>query len=155
MPQPLVKLVVALLLIVQGAVALVPGQVLCIPVQDCDSHELRDHAACDHCEADAFGHGLASDACGTHEHGPVSATTHPAEDCGCHLHLPVPDSEPARSNVRTDLSDVRSIALPVLVACLWTWHAEPERASTPVWTSLPDFFAMDQVLALKSTRLLI
>lgn len=154
MPQSLVKLVAMLLLFVQGLVAFAPGQVICIPVQDCGAHDQGGHAACGHCDSDGCDNEVRRDQCKDHEHGPFSAATHPDDECGCHLHVPVPDSEQVPSNPRCDVSELRSVLVPLLVAFVLTWDFEPSLVVVERFKP-PDFSASDQVLALKATRLLI
>lgn len=154
MPAAVVKLVAMLLLFVQGLVAFAPGQVLCIPVQDCGTHEQGGSASCGHCDTDWLDGVGGEDDCKDHDHGPFAPVTHPDEECGCHLHLPVPDNEQPPSNSRGDNFELRSVSVPLVIAFILTWELEPvlvvvERFKTP------DFSVSDQVLALKSTRLLI
>lgn len=154
MPRVLVKLVAVLLLFVQGLVAFAPGQVLCIPIQDCGTHEQGAHAIRGHCGADGRDDEVGGNQCKDHEHGPFSAAMHPDDECGCHLHVPVPDSEQVPSTLRGDSPDLCNVVLPLMVAFVLTWDCEPWLVVIERFTP-PDFSVSDQVLALKATRLLI
>jgi hypothetical protein len=154
MPAAVVKLVAMLLLFVQGLVAFAPGQVLCIPVQDCGTHEQGGPASCGHCDTDWLDGASGEDDCKDHDHGPFTPVTHPDEECGCHLHLPVPDNEQPPSSSRGDTFELRSVLVPLWVAFVLTWDLEPVLVVVERFKP-PDFSVSDQVLALKSTRLLI
>lgn len=154
MPTAVVKLVALLLLVVQGAIALAPGRVLCIPVRDCGTHESEVLAACDHCDS----HGR-SDVSGRSggldpKHGPFSTTFHPDDECGCHLHVPVPSEDQVPSNPKGDGPDLRALFFPLVVAVVLAWDFDPPLAVVPRFQP-PDFSTCDQVLALKTTRIII
>jgi hypothetical protein len=149
----LVKLVAMLLLIVQGAIATAPGQVLCIPVRDCDTHEHEAGRACGHCDTESCAQiGEESGGVGQNQ-GTFPAALHPNDDCGCHLHVPVPGDEQVPSSPRGENPDLRMFFVPLVVLVL-NWDCEPPRAVIAHFHP-PDFSASDQVLALKATRLLI
>lgn len=154
MPHALVKLVAMLLLFVQGLVAFAPGQVVCIPLQDCGTHEQAGNFSCGHCDPLPCNDGMVADTCDDHRHGPFSSASHPDDDCGCHVHVPVPDSEQIPSNPRGESSDPRLAIAPLLVAVVLAWDFEPALEVVERFKP-PDFSVSDQVLALKATRLLI
>jgi len=154
MSQPLAKLVAILLLFVQSLVVFAPGQVLCIPLRDCGTHEQPSHTACGHFVPDGFNVDQIDDSCLDHEHGPCDWAIHPDDKCGCHLHVALPDSEQLPSNSRGDNAELRSLLVPVLVAIVLTRDLEPEVVVVERF-SPPDFSVADQVLGLRATRLLI
>jgi len=154
MPPAIVKLVAMLLLVVQGAIALAPGRVLCIPVRDCGTHESAVRTSCDHCDShgrlDVSGRsgGLAP------EQGPFNTVFHPNDECGCHLHVPVPGNEQVPSNPKSGEPDLRTLIVPLFVAIIWVYDWNPPLAAASHFRP-PDFSVSDQVLSLKTTRLLI
>jgi len=154
MPSPIVKLVAMLLLVVQGAIALAPGQVLCIPVRDCGTHESEVLAACDHCDS----HGSLT-AAGGHsgrgqQSGSFTTVFHPEDKCGCHLHVPVPSDDQVPSNPKGDGPDLRVIFFPLVIAIVFAWDFEPPLQVAPRFQP-PDFSTSGQMLALKTTRIII
>lgn len=154
MPPAIIKLVAMLLLVVQGLIALAPGRVLCIPVRDCGTHQSEVGAACDHCASHTrLDASSCSDDPGT-DHGSFPAAFHPEDECGCHLHVPVPGSEQVPNNAKNDGPDLRTLIVPLVVAIIWVHDANPPLAASPHFRP-PDFSVSDQVLSLKSTRLLI
>jgi hypothetical protein len=153
MHHSLVKLVAMLLLIVQGAIATAPGQVLCIPVRDCDTHEHEAELACGHCDTASCAQLGGEPRGGDQKQGPFPASLHPNDECGCHLHVPVPGDERVPSGPRGDNPDLRMFFVP-LVALVLNWDCEPPHAVIARFHP-PDFSVSDQVLALKATRLLI
>lgn len=149
-----VKLVAILLLVVQGLVASSPGQVICIPLQDCGSHQPGLPASCGHCDtAECENEEAEQDGLG-YRHGSVSAAVHPDDECGCHIHVPIPGDQQVPGPSRSDGAEFKTILVPLALAIVINWEMEP-----PVTTSVrfhpPDFSASDQVRSLKSTRLLI
>jgi len=154
MSTALVKFVAMLLLFVQGLAAFAPGRVLCIPVQDCGTHEQGGHAACGHCDSDVCDDEAGQDQCKDHEHGPFTVAMHPDDECGCHIHVPVPESEQVPSTPRGDNSELRHAVVPLVVAFVLVWDFEPALVVVERFKP-PDFSVSDQVLALKATRLLI
>lgn len=154
MPTLLVKLVVTCLLIAQGLAALAPGQVLCIPVRDCGTHEQAGPGACGHCHADIRDDESSGHTCRNHTHGPASPAAHTNGDCGCHLHMPVQESAQSPGRPWGDSPDLRGVVVSqpvawVLMCDCGTRDAVHERFKPP------DFSVSDQVLALKATRLII
>lgn len=157
MPHALVKLVAMLLLTVQGAIGMAGGQVLCIPIRNCDTHHQADSRPCGHCEPAAVCADVAADdGCSSHdhEHGPFNAALHPNDDCGCHVHVPVPEEEQVPSGPRSESAEFRTLFVPLVIAVVLNWDCEPPCAVAARFHP-PDFSASDQVRALKSTRLLI
>lgn len=157
MPTPLVKLVALILLMTQGLVAFAPGKVLCIPLFDCDTHEARAlSVVCDHGEiASCHAVAVARASCQDHEPGPFTLARHHHDECGCHVHLPVPGGSGALPTLkRGDSPDLQLIAIPLLMAVVLDWDLVPPPAPcVALWP--PDFSVSDQVLSLKATRLLI
>lgn len=152
MSTAIVKLVAVLMLVVQGAVALVPGRVLCIPIQHCGTHE---HGGSDcgggwHACVDSH----ASRHCHGHQHGPLTPVAHPAEDCGCHVHLPAPGEQQMPASPRGDAQDARVAVLPPIIAFALSSDSDALGA-VAARLHPPDFSASSQVRALKATRLLI
>ncbi|QOJ00984.1 MAG: hypothetical protein HRU70_10945 [Phycisphaeraceae bacterium] len=154
MPIALVKLVAILLLAVQGLIALAPGRVLCIPVRDCEIHESEVLAAYDRFES----HGSLTASGAQHvlgqEHGSFATAFHPEDECGCHLHIPIPSDEQAPSNPKDGGPDQRKLFLPLVVAVVLAWDFD---TPLPVAQRFepPDFSTSAQVLALKTTRIII
>lgn len=153
MHPSLVKLVAMLLLFVQGAITTAPGQVLCIPIRDCDTHEHEAEVACDHCDTTACAQ-IGEEPGGVDQKQRLfPAAVHPNDDCGCHLHVPVPGDEQVPSSPRGENPDLRMFFVPLVVLVL-NWDCEPPPAVIAHFHP-PDFSVSDQVLALKATRLLI
>jgi hypothetical protein len=157
MPSAVVKLIAILLLAVQGMVALAPGRVLCIRLQDCETHQ-KSHSACGHCDVsgcvdDEIGHDEPSSQHG-HERGLFITLAHPADECGCHLHVPIPNHQQVASTQKPDGSESMTVLLPLVVAVVACWDFAPPKAVNARFHA-PDFSLSDQVRALKSTRLLV
>jgi len=151
MPLSLVKLVAVLLLVVQGVMASGPGRVMCIPLGDCGSHDTAVADSCRHCDA----HESRDSGClesSRHEDGPHSPLFHPPDECGCHLHVPVPDGQQVPS--KGDSQDLRLPVVPLLISIEAAWDLVPPLA-IPALVQPPDFSVAAQVLGLKTTRLLI
>lgn len=151
MPPAIVKLVAVLLLVVQGVMASGPGRVLCIPLGDCGSHDTAVADSCRHCDVHMGRDSGCLESSG-HERGPYSVAFHPPDECGCHLHVPLPDNKQVPS--KGDSPDLRAFVVPLLVAVVMAWDFEPPLAA-PARVPPPDFSVSDQVLGLKTTRLLI
>lgn len=154
MPLPLVKLVAVLLLVLQGVVSVAPGQILCIPVLDCAGYEHGLPLHGEHCGSHGCDHADGHTSCHGHDHGPFIDESHNDEDCGCHVHLPVPDSEQLPCSTRGDGPEFRVVVIPEVSGF------ELPRARQPLIVVArsfkpPDLCASDQVRALKTTRLLI
>ncbi|MGD9688409.1 MAG: hypothetical protein AB7K52_04425 [Phycisphaerales bacterium] len=154
MPTALVKLVAVLLMCVQGLVAAAPGQVLCIPVQSCGMHEHDGHAVCGRCHSGGSDDEGVVDQRREHELDHMSAAVHLFDECGCYLHVPVPDREQVPVCPRGDNTDLRQSVLPLLVASVLVWDIEPAPVVVARFKP-PDLSVSDQVLGLKATRLLI
>lgn len=154
MPPAHIRLIAFLLLLVQSAIALTPGQVLCIPFQNRGTIDQGAHAACGPCDSDDCGHNVGGDNCRSHDDGPFSGAMHPNAECVCHLHVPVPDNEQVPSNSRGDNSDLRGVVVPLLVAAVVVTNNESLVVAVQRFRP-PDFSVSDQVLTLKATRLLI
>lgn len=154
MHPALVKLVAMLLLVVQGAVALAPGRVLCVQIRDCGTHEVVDSNPCNHCDLSTSWDSGDPEARTGHEQGPISTAVHPADDCGCHVHVPVPGEQQVPSTSKSDGSEFKSVLLPLVLAVVACWEFFPPQAVNARFQP-PDFSASDQVRALKTTRLLI
>ncbi|MFN9132666.1 MAG: hypothetical protein ACK5XO_08290, partial [Phycisphaerales bacterium] len=154
MSPALVKLVAMLLLVVQGAIASAPGRVLCIPVGDCGTHESETAEVCSHCDTQCMAHAGSGVGAPGHDEGPYSTAFHPDDECGCHLHVPVPGDEQVPSNPKGEGPDSRTFLLPLAIAVVMAWDFDPPVA-VPPRVQPPDFSASDQVLGLKTTRLLI
>lgn len=154
MPPTVVKLVAVLLLVVQGLIASAPGRVLCIPLQDCGTHQSGASTSCDHCDSAGCDNQQADQGGSSHQHGPFHAALHPEDECGCHVHVPVPGDQQVASNQKTGSPEFRALFVPLVVAVVLTWDVDPP-AAVKVLFPPPDFSASDQVRALKATRLLI
>lgn len=149
-----VKFLAVVLLFAQVAMALTPGRMICVPVGTCDLHpvcgtltgtETREHddhrSSDEHCDSH-------------HDHGPLDLLAPDHEPCGCHVHLPVPDDDRTPGKPRTDGPDLRVVFVPLVFATVV--HADDEQPRVPAARLRPpDFSVTAQVLALKSTRLLI
>ncbi|MBX3384622.1 MAG: hypothetical protein KF864_14050 [Phycisphaeraceae bacterium] len=155
MPAAAIKLVAMLLLVVQGAIALAPGRVLCIPVRDCGTHEPEVLAACNHCDSHGSSNVVDGSGGPGQQHGPFITAFHPVDECGCHLHVPVPSDQQVPNNPKGDNPDLRTFFVPMMVvAIVLKWELNPPLAVGAHFHP-PNFSASDQVLALKTTRLLI
>lgn len=159
MPTSLVQIVSMLLLIVQGVVALAPGRMLCIPVWDCGTHEQAPEAACAHSDpgscppsaCSSFDEERGRFADGRGQSAPLLA---PIDECGCHLHVQVPGHQPVPFTPRDDDHSPKACVVPVVATAVMDWRCDPPSALVACLRP-PDFSVSGQVLALKSTRLLI
>lgn len=70
------RLLVVLLLLVQGWIGFSRGQMVCIALAPCAEH-------------------AAAAGCGDHAHGAVPAERHEHDDCACHVHVGEIDEEQA------------------------------------------------------------
>ncbi|GEM_PF-3462915 len=86
MQTSVVKFIALLLLLSQSWMGLARGQNLCFELAPCDAHEVSSHAGCGHDALDET----------AHVHGIIDLEQHEHPDCGCHLHLTVPNCELAR-----------------------------------------------------------
>ncbi|MBX3392764.1 MAG: hypothetical protein KF787_08960 [Phycisphaeraceae bacterium] len=154
MPPALFKLVAMLLLVMQGAIAVAPGRVLCIPVKDCGTYEQDAVATCSHRDREVCPASVGGGSRHNHEREPFNIALHPNDECGCHVHVPVPGNEQVPSNFRSDTHDLRVFFVPLTVALVLNWDCDPPPARV-AHSRPPDFSASGQVLALKATRLLI
>lgn len=154
MPPAVVKLVALLLLFVQGAIALVPGRMICIPVQDCGTHEREAAVACGHCDSVGFTDTAGSHTGHSHGHGPFSLVVHPVDECGCHVHIPLPNDEQLSTNPRCGNPELKTLAVPLVITYVLNWNCNPPRVMAAL-VHPPDFSASDQVRALETIRLLI
>lgn len=155
MHPAVIKAVATLLLIVQSAIALAPGQRLCIPVRDCDFHEQDVALACDHHDNSTSSSLTVRDSnCEGYEQGLPGEALYSTDDCGCHLHVLLPDNEQMRSNLRSDNVDLKLFFGPVAVAPVLTWDCVSPR-TVVAYGRPPDASASDQGRILKTTRLLI
>ena len=148
------KVVALVLLLIQGMIGATSGQFLCIPIRDCGTHERSGHAASGHCVSDGCNVEQVEESCKDHEHDAFSSAIHRDDECGCHLHVPLPDSEQLPSNPRGDNAELRSVLVPVLIALVVTWDFDPAVVIVERFKP-PDFSVSDQVLGLRATRLLI
>jgi hypothetical protein len=158
MSQPLLKFVSLLLLVVQGVVASSPWRVVCVPVAVCESHEGDESTA----------------GCGHDDHGPCRSTDSGAgpkqiddhallglvlsthDECGCHVHVPVPrnDQFPSRPGPQGGCPDMRAVLTPRVVVAMLDWGCAPLPSGVP-GVDPPEFDRGDEALSLKSTRLLL
>lgn len=154
MPPALFKLIAIFLLVVQGVVALASGRVLCIPVQYCVTHETDVPAALAHCGSNACTVAGGDREDRESERGLFVSSSHPDDQCGCHLHVPIPSDEQAPSKPKGDSPDLRTLFFPLVITISLIWVFTPRVQLAPP-TQPPDFSTSDQVLALKTTRILI
>lgn len=154
MSPALVKIVAMLLLVVQGAIASAPGRVLCIPVVNCGTHESETAEVCSHCDTRGMADAGSRVGAPSHHEGPYGTAFHPDDECGCHLHIPVPGDEQVPSNPMSGGQDPRSCIAPLLEAVVIGWNFDPPVAERPRLQP-PDFSASDQIVGLKTTHLLI
>lgn len=156
MSPTLVKLVAALLLIVQGVVGLAPGRVLCIGLQDCGGHV---HA---HSHGQELGHGhamgMGQGHCHEDEDQPRGVVIHEHGECGCHVHVAVPDEDVLPGKSWNERAEVQAVCVPVLhEVTVWVGDG-PSLVSSERWRP-PDrvsvFASCDQVRGMKCTRLLV
>jgi hypothetical protein len=152
-----------ILLVVQAAVALVPGRVLCIPLRDCGVHMSQETEACKRNDAHSCGDGSQSHHVDLHhadthhahhDHESLDAALHREDDCGCHVHVPTPDDQHLPGKTKPDSGVWRSVMVwPPLVTDVTLGFV----LSTPsvLRPSPTEHVASDRVRALKATRLLI
>jgi hypothetical protein len=149
-----VKLVAVLLLVAQGLLASAPGRVLCIPLEHCETHHRGLAAACDHCDtAGCTSARFDQDEPGSGR-GNFFSAIHPEEECGCHVHVPIPADQQVPGPANSGVCGCKPIFVPLVLAIVIDREIEPPVAMH-VRLHPPDFILTDQVLALKSTRLLI
>lgn len=154
MHSAVVKIVALLLLIVQGGVALIPGRTICIPVQRCGTHVQEAPAACDHCESECDSENAESWTGPPLIHVSCGLDSHLTNQCGCHVHLPVPSNEQAPSAPRNGAPELKALTVAQVVELVMRWESQPPRADTHQLHQ-SDFSISDQVRSLKTTRLLI
>lgn len=162
MPSAIVKLVAMLLLVVQAAIGVAPGRMLCVPVHShrmhesgadpgssSDGSEVSDRSGCSGCSelvSVRLGFGV--------EAGRISRWSHLDEECACHVHVPIPDEEQLPISPRGDGPELRTVGVSATCAVVLIWDCDLPPVPTAI---LPphDSSTAAQVLALKSTRLLI
>lgn len=151
MSPTLVKIIAMILLVAQGIIGVIPGRVLCIPLVHCHAHTHSDAACAD--GGMVCDDSRAGQHCPGHEHGPLSLASHPSDECGCHVHVPVPGEQPLPGTSRGEVADARPALAPTVVALLADWHGDvPSVVARP---RPPDLGATGQMRALKATRLMI
>jgi len=154
MSPAVVKLVAMLLLVVQGVIASASGRVLCIPLPHCDAHEQDHTGSGGHCEGAACHDEPSTDCDEQTGHVPCTILTPMSDECDCHVHVQVPGDESVPSKSKADSGEVRVLLVPVIVAIVMTVELAPPASS--VFRPPPrDIVAIDQTIALKTTRLLI
>jgi len=103
------RILACVLLLVQAMASIGAGRTICIPLDDCvhdvtssDARARTLHACCDHHD-----HAACGDAAG----GPATPVEPSASDpdCGCHLHLPLPERV---DPISTGVTVVPPIMLP-------------------------------------------
>lgn len=151
MPHPLVKAVAMLLLVMQAAVSMAPGQVICLPASG--TSQMQTEKACTHCDA-VPGRDGSGETPRTDEKGGLFHASHPRDDCGRHTHVPVPDEDQVPSSPRGDIVTLKAFIVPLVVVLVLSWDHSPPRL-VGVESRPRDYFAFDQVLAIKTTRLLV
>ncbi len=150
----LVRLVAVFLLLMQGLNASAPGQVVCIPIQDCGRHDQGESATCGHCDHAGCDDRRIGREGTSHDHGPFNAAIHSDDECGCHVHVPIPGGQQVPRTPASGGPDIKTILVPQVLAIVHGWGCEPP-AAVSVRFQPPDFSASDQVRALRTTRLLI
>jgi hypothetical protein len=132
MPTPLVKLIVALLLIAQAWLGFARGETICIKWGTCTWHETLP--SCSHAEGEhQHVHSQAeinipcselAAFAGHHLHSPLVAIQLDQPACGCHLHIPSPSDRPVHPSSRAQLPEPRELFVPLVVAIL-RWNSVP------------------------------
>lgn len=155
MRPAVLKLVALLLLLSQGAVALAPGRMICIPVHECTSHEHGALAACGHRDTADLAVADGSDIAAGHlRHCALVPARCPDGACGCHVHVPVPNNGQATISPRGGKVEPRAWSVPSACAI-----AEPPRRATLRGAAAPErppaVAACDRLRALRATHLLI
>ena len=154
MSPTLVKLVAVLLLMVQGVIGMASGRVLCLRVQECVCQESGSGHGHEH----GLGHGLG------HGHGhqdgkvPLDSVIHENAECGCHVHVAMPDDELLPGKPRSESAEFKALCAPLMVEVAMHFECAPalvlsDRLRPPDFESA--FRMCDQVRGLKSTRLLV
>jgi hypothetical protein len=92
--------------------------------------------------------------CCDHDHGPVDAALHAGEECGCHVHVPVPATEQIPSDSKCRCQDLRAVFVRLVVAVVVAWDFDALLA-VRACSRPPDFSESDQVRGLKATRLIL
>lgn len=154
MSPVVVKLVSVLMLVVQGLVASAAGRVVCIPLQDCGKHGEMAVGLCDRVAAEGCGgHGGECDeralGSGSHDDGMQRA-----EECDCHVHVPVPADERLPGKPAVDMGEARADLIPAAVVAVLTWDLESACEAGEGFLP-PGFERCDQWVGLKCTRLLL
>lgn len=157
MSRDLGRIVAVVLLIVQSAIAMAAGPVICIPIKECGKHEPTPERACGGC-----GHDERADDCEARkqawhhgdEHCPCSTIVHPHHDCDCHVHVPVRGDERVPTNPRGEVHDIRIFLTSIVAVTLVDWGVEARPVGDSRFEVL-DFSSRDQVRALRATKLLI
>lgn len=166
-------LIVAALLVVQGLVAFVPGRVLCVPVLDCGRsechsrrhadvarHEHHDHRAFEgeitdgSCVRHAHQHDCHHDSSNALETSLRAVAWHPSDDCGCHIHIPLPGDEQMLCSPRAESTHSRVFFTPEALYVVFADRCEP-LPRTRVLSHPPDLGTGAPLRALRTTRLII
>ncbi|QOJ01122.1 MAG: hypothetical protein HRU70_11715 [Phycisphaeraceae bacterium] len=145
------KLVALMLLIAQAAIFASPGRMICIQTRACETHGHGAKVACEH-HAVGQVSGVEGAPVGVWL-DPVSAAFHPASDCGCHAHIPVPGDGQAPINPWGGGPEPRTVGIPP-VPVLVDFGRIPPRVETTRGRP-PDHGEPEHLRALKTTRLLI
>ncbi len=158
MRSVLTQLLAILLVCSQTLFGVAMGRTLCVATGTCEHGEDAEREDRGHCHSHSH-HGdevvRHGEECESHRHGPIGLLDVPHEECGCHVHVPVPNEpqSPPKSSNQADQLQVRIMHAPVVVTVL-TWDLWANRRidsrSRP-----PDPDAAAQVLALQATRLLV
>lgn len=154
MYSPLTKAVALTLLVVQVLFASMSGRVWCIGAHDCDSHD-GTAAGCDRGgHHHHFGSGREHREVQCHEHVFFAGAPHEADDCCCHLHMPIAGEALASIDRRAAGFETRTFLVPMSFVVCKAGDSAP-RIAVPGRFRPPDFSGSDQMLALKTSRLMI
>lgn len=146
MASRVIQVILMVLLVVQGALASASGRVLCIPLGGHGEHHL--------CGADV-GHGLSSPgACCDHPESPLDVVLAAHDECGCHVHVPVPGREQSPGNPKQSGGMGRIVSVAPVDSVVMAWGVAPV-ATLRVRSHWMEYGSPGQGLGLRTTRLII
>lgn len=160
MRRGLFQFLVLVVLLSQGVVGTLRGQMLCIHIGPCASHAIEpdgDHEQCTHHGCDHHDEGSSD----PDPAGPRGSAVHSHQDCGCHIHMPVPrnpQSPPSPGSARllaeSGFAKCLWAVLPVTMVDPW---ASPDRGPCLARSAdgSPDSRHAAALRALKTTRLIL
>ncbi len=110
--QASVRLIVVLLLLVQGWIGFTRGQSVCIELAPCAAH-------------------AAERQCGDHSHGAVPTKDHRHDDCACHMHVGAIDEAQAPIPAPASVPEAAECVALCWADVMLGDGAMPSRATAP------------------------